>query len=352
MKINIVLPSGAKQVSGGFKIVFEYANYLSLKGYQINIYYILDNLLQRRNLHGAFANFACWIMANYYPRWFKLEKRIKTYGGEKNKIKLTEADVTIATAVETFDIVNNQLNSKKVYFIQDYENWNVSDTYLKKTYQSNVKKITIAKWLSKIVEKYSPTKCICIPDGIDSKIFYKSEVKKIPHSIVFHYRKASYKGCDIALKVLEKLKSKYNDLTAYAVSNENIDHLPDWIIKKKRIPPREVAKINNYCEVFLCTSRKEGYGLPGLESMACGCALVSTSYQGVLEYAIDKENALLAPVDDVDGLIDNIVNLFENQELRNKIVMGGLKTARELTIENSAKKFEEVLIDLVKETTN
>ena len=255
----------------------------------------------------------------------------------------TPTYVTVITAVETFEITNSLNTPRIVYFIQGHENWGVSEDHLHYTYRSEMPKITIAKWLSDIVDQYSPVKSICIPDGIDSTIFYRTEQKKDKHSIVFHYRKAAYKGCDVALEVLDRLKQKYSDLKVYVVSNESIEDLPNWMIKRSQITPQEVAAINNNCEVFLCTSREEGYGLPGLEGMACGCALVSTSYAGVLEYAVDGLNSLLAPVDDVEKLENNIIIIFEDRELREKIVVQGMRTAEELSVDNAARKFEEVL---------
>lgn len=81
--------------------------------------------------------------------------------------------------------------------------------------------------------------------------------------------------------------------------------------------------------------------------MACGCSVVSSN-RAVLEYAVDGENALLSPVRDVDAMVNNIVRLFEDDELIKRISENGVKTGKERSLEKSAQKFEEVLINSIK----
>ena len=75
----------------------------------------------------------------------------------------------------------------------------------------------------------------------------------------------------------------------------------------------------------MCTSVKEGFGLPGLEAMACGCALVTTDFDGAKEYAVNNKNALVSPIKDVDAMYQNVIKLFEDENLRFKIAQGGLR---------------------------
>jgi glycosyltransferase involved in cell wall biosynthesis len=45
-------------------------------------------------------------------------------------------------------------------------------------------------------------------------------------------------------------------------------------------------------------SRYEGWGLPSLEAMACGAAVVSTRSDGIEDFVVDGRNGLLSPVGD------------------------------------------------------
>ena len=356
MKVNIVLPNHAKGIHGGYRVVFEYANYLAIKGHQVIIYYMMNDFAYRRHIPKPLIPLFGKYFEMTTPAWFPLDNCINKKSITKST-QIEAADVTVATDIRTVEMVYSLKNRSRglIYFIQDYENWQAEKAYLNKSFSLGMKNITISKWLSKIADKYASEQSVCIPNGIDAEEFYVSRgLKRIPHSISFHYRSAPYKGCDIAIAVVEELYRKYPDLKVHVISSENnVKKLPNFCELHIRIKPREVAKIDNQILVFLCTSREEGYGLPGLEAMACGAALVSTDYLGVREYAIDYDknyengNSLLAPIDDVEGLTDRISRVFEDTNLRSCIVNNGLKTASQFTVEKSAEKFEKALLDLV-----
>ena len=190
-----------------------------------------------------------------------------------------------------------------------------------------------------------------VSNCIDGTIFFDNKLQRRKHSIVFHYRSAPYKGSQYAIEVIEKLKMKYDDLIVDVISTERRpNNLPEWCSFHHCVSAEKVAKINNKTQVFICTSVEEGFGLPGLEAMACGCALASSSYKGVLEYAVDGVNALLSPVKDVNYMVDNVVKLFENEELRNVISQNGVKTGLDRSVDKSAKEFERVLVEETKRT--
>lgn len=139
------------------------------------------------------------------------------------------------------------------------------------------------------------------------------------------------------------LYSKYNDLKVYVVStNDPPDDLPECCVFLKNLSPKEVAEVNNRARVFICSSIEEGFGLPGLEAMACGCVLASSKYRGVLEYAVDGKNALLSPIKDSKAMADNIVKVFDNEKLRNRLVEG-MKTAERRSLKVSGSLLESVL---------
>ena len=350
MKVNIIFPNHAKLIMGGYKVLFEYANYFAENGIEVHIYYLMSETLKRRKVPKILYKPFIFFMSSYYPRWFKFNHNIKRKG-IININEVEDADIIFASEVRTAEPVNSLplCKGKKIYFIQDYESWLVNEDYLHKTYKYPMHIITISQWLSDIVDQYAKYKTICIKDGIDGKIFYNRNYNRRNHSIVFHYRPAENKGGDISIAVIKKLKNIYPDLSVDVITSDKKINMPSFVNIHYRISPDKVAEIDNNNNVFLCTSRKEGYGLPGLEAMACGCALVSTAYRGVMEYAINGENSLLAPLDDVDELVRNICRLFNDKILRDKIVKGGLKTADELDFRNSAKVLKDTIVDIYNE---
>ena len=86
---------------------------------------------------------------------------------------------------------------------------------------------------------------------------------------------------------------------------------PEWINYTRFAKPKQVANIMNNSNVFLCTSRFEGFGLTGLESLFCGCSFVTTDCGGVREYASEK-NATICKIDDVEGLTEGVCKEYEH----------------------------------------
>ena len=346
MKIAIVMPRIYFSPGGGAKVIFEYANYLATTGNCITIFSMNNGNFRDKPIPNFIKKIATTFLGNTIgaSHWYKFEHSVK-----QRVLKTNETfdgyDVLIATAVGTADVVKKIKNKKKFYFIQGFENWDRSDEAVYATYNMGMTNIVVAKWLKEIVDEHSVTPAYLVSNCINTDVFFDKGESRRKHSLVFHYRSAEHKGPRYAFEVIRKLKDKYDDLIVDVISKEDKpESLPEFCNFYHSISASEIAKINNQTEVFMCTSVEEGFGLPGLEAMACGCALVSSSYRGVLEYAVDGENALLSPVKDVDVMINNIEKLFEDNELRNRITENGVKTGKNRSLEESAKEFERILI--------
>lgn len=348
MKISFVMSNCPKKPTGGHKIIFEYMNYLS-KNHNVTAYFGYEDSYEKFNIPIFLKRFLAKNATKFFrPRWFVFSKNIKKVCiDDINDTTIFDADIIIATDVKTAKPVYNLRKNKgnKFYFIQDFENWYVSDDYVKNTYKLEMNKIVVSKWLKDLVSSISQEKIYYVSNSINTSIFKNENVTRIPHSIVFQYRSNKAKGCKYAIEVISRLKEKYDDLQVVIISNEKKnDDIPNWCEYYFNVSQNDVSKINNRSQVFLCTSIEEGFGLPGLEAMACGCAVVSTAYEGIFEYAIDRENALLSPIKDVDAMINNVIMLFENDELRKKIVDNGMKTAKERSFKKAADEFENIII--------
>jgi glycosyltransferase involved in cell wall biosynthesis len=89
----------------------------------------------------------------------------------------------------------------------------------------------------------------------------------------------------------------------------------------------ELAAFYAECDIFLSLSESEGFGLPGLESMACGCALITTDSGGVGDYVEAGKNAVLLPARSIDAIVEAVVQLVLDSDLRTRLAQAGLQTA-------------------------
>ena len=123
------------------------------------------------------------------------------------------------------------------------------------------------------------------------------------------------------------------------------DRMPGWVSYTKSASSAKLLEIYNGSALFVCASVKEGYGLTCVEAMACGCALATTDFAGLREYAIDGENALVSPAKSAASLALNIVRLLQDGGLRDRIGAAGVRTAQALRWDEAVADFENVLFD-------
>lgn len=352
MKISFVINEPVQNATGGYKMVYMYANSLAERGHRVSIYYQCkkERLFSNYKIPFCFKMPIASYLAQRGPKWFKLDSRVDGFAiNEINDISIDDNDIIIATAVDTAEKVNNlsQSKGKKFYFIQDYENWNFSDEYVLQTYSLGMKNIVVSKWLKDIVDRYSSEESYLISNGIDTNIFYDKKLFRDNHSVVFQFRDVAmeYKGGMYSIECIEKLKKVYPDLKVRVIStNERPSVMPKFCEYYKSITPEQVSDINNRSEVFICTSVNEGFGLPGLEAMACGCAVCSTSYKGVYEYAEDGFNALLSPIRNVDDMVSNIIEIFKNADLKKRLSSNAIETGIKHSHDLMSDEFENLLL--------
>lgn len=350
--ICFVLPEASNHPIGGYKISFEYANRLVESGYKVKILFLNESGLKRypvpKFVKHTFENFR----TKREPRWFKLNSNIEKISSTKRNYKrlIEDVDVAIATAVTTAYPVKKLFpNSKKLYLIQDFEDWGISPEFVCRTYGLGYTNIVVSKWLKHVVDKYSRTPSIYIqnPLNTDKYRVINPIEKRNKYLIGMLYHESPIKGCKYSIEAIKKVKKKHPQvkLLMFGAYDPPRD-LPSWVSYYKNASSNKTIEIYNSISIFVSGSIKEGFGLTGLESMACGSALVSSNYRGVQEYAINGHNALLSPIKDSDGLANNIIKLIEDNSLREKIAYNGVKTAQDFSWKKAYKKFENTISNL------
>lgn len=345
VKVAVALPVPNQKIIGGYKVAYEYANYLAEKGFDVSLIYNAHDGKNSKNLPNFIVFFLRWIIGIFGPCWFRLSTNIhKIVVPHFTNETFLKYDITIATATETAKYVN-KTKGKKVYFVQGFEDWERSREDVLDTYRMDMKKITISKWLKEMIDGVSTTEAVYIPNGINKHMF----LEKIPYEkrgkhtlcTLFHWDER--KGCDIALKIIYRLKECYPDFEAYLFgSPKRIREWPKWIHYTQKAKPNEVSEAMNHSRVFLCTSRQEGFGLTGLESIFCGCVLVTTDCYGIREYA-SHENSYLCGVDQEQKLFESVCRAFDN-DTESNLKRKNCSVIREQFDESKSKKrFYEII---------
>ncbi|OGW46928.1 MAG: hypothetical protein A2Y66_08420 [Nitrospirae bacterium RBG_13_41_22] len=117
-------------------------------------------------------------------------------------------------------------------------------------------------------------------------------------------------------------------------------------VKFTEYVPKDVLSIlYNIAEIFVYPSIYEGFGLPPLEAMACGCPVVVSNVASLPEVCGDA--AYYVDPYSVESIAEGIYKVLTDEGLRQGLIQKGLERANLFSWEKSAKEhikvFEEVL---------
>jgi glycosyltransferase involved in cell wall biosynthesis len=118
---------------------------------------------------------------------------------------------------------------------------------------------------------------------------------------------------------------------------ERLGQLPDGVERWGVIPLAELASLYRQAACLVFPSLYEGFGLPPLEAMACGCPVAASNVTAIPEVCGDA--AVLFDPYDPNSIADAVLEADARaDELREK----GLVRAKEFTWEGSARAHDEV----------
>lgn len=359
MIITFVMPDYPKEPTGGYRIVFQYANELVKKGYKLNI--IFPSILKKVPIDRGIFNHIKWFIKSilfriFLPKkpvidWQSIDSSInQIYVYDLNEKYIPNGDIIIATAWQTAEWVNSYsaIKGKKFYFLQHYEIWAGPKGRVDRTWTFPMKKIVIASWLRNLGESFGLKKISIVPNPIDHNNFYitKNIKERNRMKVSMLYHQSEWKGSQDGLQAIEIVKRKIPGIQAVLFGfPKRGDEIPEWIDYVQK-PSQEYLRdtVYNESSIFICPSWKEGWGLPVSEAMACGCAIISTNNGGVNDFAIHNETALISPIKNPNELAKNIIKLITNDNLREKLSFSGRKKICEFTIERSISLFEKALL--------
>ena len=393
MKIMFVLP--VIGLGGGVRVVFEYANRLQDRGHEVTIVYplISPQINPKFNLKSLLSK-ALGIIVNLKRgnevNWFDSKAkliRVPTISLKYLKFVkklIPDSDIVVATAYETAYFVANLSKGEKFYFVQHYEirdMWNEEECWkeiekiesnkpnkyclamhdiipknknlrkikdlVDKTYKIPLKKITISSWLKELIEKKIGEEVeALIINGVNFDTFYKEKYvynTKKQIRVLMPYRPFNkWKGTEDGLKAFRMVKEKYPAVEFIMYGAKRGKDIPEWIKFYERVSDNELRQLYSSSDIFIYPSWTEGFGLPPMEAMACGCAVVATNVGGVPDYAINGETLLASSPRNPQALAQNIIKLIENKDERKRIAENGYNYVKQFTWEKATDQLEEV----------
>ncbi|MDF1836517.1 MAG: glycosyltransferase family 1 protein [Planctomycetota bacterium] len=107
----------------------------------------------------------------------------------------------------------------------------------------------------------------------------------------------------------------------------------------------ELSTLLKSAELLLWPSRNEGFGLPPLESMACGTPVVTSSVTSIPEICGDA--AILHDPSDGDAFFESCCRLIEDPAFAHDLAERGLKRASQFTWRRTAQETMDIYKELM-----
>jgi len=208
-----------------------------------------------------------------------------------------------------------------------------------------MQKIAISQWILDDLKKLGESGYGPLGNAINSNEFFIINPKeKHPYHIMMLYHHHKIKGAKDGLSVLKSAKRANPNIKAVLIApRKPIHKIPDWIKVVIRPSVEELRNLYNSSKIFLHTSYWEGWGLPVMEAMACGCAIVATGNRGVREYLVHQNNALISDIGDVKSLTDQVLLLLNDTEFRNNLSQKGIELVKNYSWDSIVIRLENIL---------
>lgn len=110
------------------------------------------------------------------------------------------------------------------------------------------------------------------------------------------------------------------------------------------VPREDLPALYRMADAMVFASLYEGFGLPILEAMACGCPVLASNASSMPEVA--GEAALLVEPTDTGQIADGLVRILTDRDLASRLRERGAERAREFSWEKTARGVVEVLAEV------
>jgi len=342
---RILIPLAGFNFSGGVKVLVLIANEMAVRGWRVGFVCPDYAHIPGFPLHPSIKVSAVATGNKFLPKVFKkilFYLRLSLYDFSSAKFCLANyfptalcvfiaklvrfSRVTIIWYVQGFEAKSHGL------FAQANPVSRICRYFLAHlSYRIPVPVLCVSRWVRTSIGR--PDGVVVYPPSIDFTVFSPSKKEPVngPCVIIGTIGRGGVtKGYDYFLKAIENLKKSLKIKILIASPDKKgvvvPDAFPAEIVEGNN--ERVMADFYNRCDVFVLSSLAEGFPLPVLEAMACGCPVITTACGGVSDYAEDGVNCLIVPPAQPAAMSEAIFRLYGDPGLRKKLAAGARETVR------------------------
>jgi glycosyltransferase involved in cell wall biosynthesis len=241
---------------------------------------------------------------------------------------LPDGDVVLATAWQSAGVVAGAPArcGAKFYLVQHYESLYHGDAAtVDATYRLPLTKIVISTWLADVMRERFVSAAEVLVTPVDRALFHPVPVAVTtarPRVLMLHHEYA-WKGVADGLEAVARARQAVPSLRLVGFGVKPPRERLPYDEFHGDPPQAALAALYSGSDIYLSPSWDEGLGMPPMEAMACGAALVTYDNGGCRDYARDGETALVARRRDVDDLAAKLARLATDEPLRARIAAAG-----------------------------
>ena len=320
MKITFLCPH--LRIAGGVRAILTYADRLARRGHAVTV--VVPGA--RTRWGGVRAGEPPAWMGDFQPeiQWVRRWK----------PDALPDADAVVATAWQSAQIVADALAraGRKFYLVQHYESlYHGPADEVDATYRLPLTKIVISTWLRGIMRERFASDAEVIVTPVDSALFYRVDVPRAPRPsrVLMLQHEYAWKGVADGLDAIRQVRATGRALCLVGFGVKPPRNGESYDEFHANPQQAELRRLYSAADVYLCPSWDEGLGMPSMEAMACGAALVTYDNGGSRDYARDGETALVVPRRDVKALAVALDRVLDDTALRTRLSVAGSAFVRE-----------------------
>lgn len=347
--LHIILETGS--ISGGVAVIGELANRLTARGWTVKIWSIHQRQTMQR-----------WFPLDQRVEWVSFYREGSTADYDQLAIVLKkQAGYKMATYWATaWAAQYAAAPGEGLYLVQDvevvYAAGPLAQEQVLRTYELGLRHLTTSKWVQRQTDVIGA--CDYIGIGLDP--FYKP----LEHTTVLapgrkpgdkpetHEIKVTRGTTPLALARVTALKgyrqlcevARYLAGAGFPMALFGQDQKLMMFARHthRQSPSNKIVRdLYNGAAVYLSTSLHEGFSLPPLEAMACGCPVVMTDADGNMEYAEDGRNCLIGG--SPRELADLALQVIHDKALAARLSKSGLETAGRYNWASAVGRVEDLL---------
>jgi len=337
LKITFLAPH--IRIAGGVRAILTYADRLAGRGHDVTVL-----VPAKRSWRAWFRN-----VRGEGPDWVPGFRARVRWVSAWDPARLPSADALIATAWQSADIVQQAPArcGAKFYFVQHYESLYHGDPQrVDATYALPLSKIVISSWLRDIMKERFGAAAEVLVTPVDRELFHPVEDARSDDAlrVLMLHHDYAWKGVREGLEAVAAVKVRHPEVRLVGFGVKRSREALPYDEFHENLPQERLAWLYSRCPIYLCPSWDEGLGMPAMEAMACGAALVTFDNGGCRDYASDGATALVAPRRDVAALARCLERLVSDRALCEQIAVRGREfVTRSFDWDRAAARLEAIL---------